>query len=348
MRRGPTLARDERRPALRDPDGSIRTESRRCPRRLRRRVPRRPRARPRARRRRWPRSDDRGTGRDRGGEQDLGGEPVGVLTVLAPGPAAPPSAPLRRMRRSASPGCDSGASSDVATSAAAYLAIAVANSSFVASNSRLRSVRSSATVLVAIAGILHSSDYSTRKNRGARDGIPPSRPGDRPRRLADTHQGFVVHPPDIGAGIEQDPGRLTTVAVDRPVQRRRRVSGDIDEIRLQRQQRAHRDGVTRVERLPAAAPRRLFHRRRPHNERLVERIHRLTIGLLAPSSAAQRIGILHRRLKRDFEVERAALILFAAPADVQPDNGFVRIVDRRDPGLRPFARLLETARANLA
>ena len=80
------------------------------------------------------------------------------------------------------------------------------------------------------------------------------------------------------------------------------------------------------------------------NERLVERIHRLTIGLLAPSSAAQRIGILHRRLKRDFEVERAALILFAAPADVQPDNGFVRIVDRRDPGLRPFARLLETAR----
>ena len=80
------------------------------------------------------------------------------------------------------------------------------------------------------------------------------------------------------------------------------------------------------------------------NERLVERIHRLTIGLLAPSSAAQRIGILHRRLKRDFDVERAALILFAAPADVQPDNGFVRIVDRRDPGLRPFARLLETAR----
>ena len=70
------------------------------------------------------------------------------------------------------------------------------------------------------------------------------------------------------------------------------------------------------------------------NERLVERIHRLTIGLLAPSSAAQRIGILHRRLKRDFEVERAALILFAAPADVQPDNGFVRIVDRRDPGLK--------------
>ena len=80
------------------------------------------------------------------------------------------------------------------------------------------------------------------------------------------------------------------------------------------------------------------------NERLVERIHRLTVGLLAPSSAAQRIGILHRRLKRDFEVERAVLILFAAPADVQPDNGFVRIVDRRDPGLRPFARLLETAR----
>ena len=74
---------------------------------------------------------------------------------------------VRRMRRSTRAGCDSApiAGTGAANSAAAYFAIAAANSPFVASNSRLRSVRSSATVLVAIAGILRSSDFSTRKNR---------------------------------------------------------------------------------------------------------------------------------------------------------------------------------------
>ena len=66
---------------------------------------------------------------------------------------------VRRTRWSTSAGCNSApASDDAATSAAAYFAIAATNSFLVVSNSRLRSVRSSATVPVAIAGILRSSD----------------------------------------------------------------------------------------------------------------------------------------------------------------------------------------------
>ena len=74
-------------------------------------------------------------------------------------PRAANSAVLRT-RRSTSAGCDSGSPpvAAAANSAAAYFAIAAGNSSFVVSNSRLRSLRSSATVPVAIVGILRSSD----------------------------------------------------------------------------------------------------------------------------------------------------------------------------------------------
>ena len=67
---------------------------------------------------------------------------------------------IRRMRWSTSAGCESGPSPDAdATSADACLAMASASSFFVVSNSRLGSLRSSATVLVAIAGVLRSSDF---------------------------------------------------------------------------------------------------------------------------------------------------------------------------------------------
>ncbi len=72
----------------------------------------------------------------------------------ASSPSRAADSAARRTRRSSSAGCDSGASpaADAASSAAAYLPIAVASSSFASSNSRLRSMRSSATVPIAIAG----------------------------------------------------------------------------------------------------------------------------------------------------------------------------------------------------
>ena len=103
---------------------------------------------------------------------------------------------VRRMRRSTSAGWDAEPSpdTDAATSAAAYLSIAAAISPFLVSNSRLRSLRSSATVPVAIAGILRSSDIQQTAGIERPRWLHTSSPKIGNRRLAVTHQGFVVHP----------------------------------------------------------------------------------------------------------------------------------------------------------
>ena len=61
---------------------------------------------------------------------------------------------------------------------------------YIASNPRMRSLRSSEAVLVSVAGIL--LDYSTRKKAPAL--APHSSPNIGNRRLAVTHQECVVHP----------------------------------------------------------------------------------------------------------------------------------------------------------
>ena len=91
--------------------------------------------------------------------------PSGRRRTTASRPRRADDSTVPRMRRSGSaPPADS------RPAAAAYFSIAASNSSFVASNSRLLSMRSSPTVRVVIAGILRSSDYNHPQQWSARGG----------------------------------------------------------------------------------------------------------------------------------------------------------------------------------
>ena len=78
------------------------------------------------------------------------------------------------------------------------------------------------------------------------------------------------------------------------------------------------------------------------NHELVENIHELAIALLASAASEQRLRIIETSLKEDFAVECAALILFADPQAVRVGDGFLKVVDRRDPGLISFAGFLKS------
>ena len=84
------------------------------------------------------------------------------------------------------------------------------------------------------------------------------------------------------------------------------------------------------------------------NHELVENIHELAIALLASAASEQRLRIIETSLKEDFSVECAALILFADPQAVRvgggflKGDGFLKVVDRRDPGLNSFAGFLKS------
>ena len=77
------------------------------------------------------------------------------------------------------------------------------------------------------------------------------------------------------------------------------------------------------------------------NQELVEKIHQLAVSLLAEADVEQRIRLLRRRLKDDFEVENAVLILFDAPFAEKPRDSFLKVVDRRDNRLGSFASMLK-------
>jgi len=81
------------------------------------------------------------------------------------------------------------------------------------------------------------------------------------------------------------------------------------------------------------------------NHALVEKIHQLAMLLMEPRSGAERMGILETSLREDFLAERAVLVLFSLPVDATlSDDGFVKVVDRDDPGLKPFASFLKSGR----
>lgn len=73
------------------------------------------------------------------------------------------------------------------------------------------------------------------------------------------------------------------------------------------------------------------------NQALVEKIHWLAISLMAEVDAERRVRLLRTRLLEDFGVERAVLILFAAPCAVPAHDRFLKVVDPRDAGLKSFA-----------
>lgn len=81
------------------------------------------------------------------------------------------------------------------------------------------------------------------------------------------------------------------------------------------------------------------------NHALVEKIHQLAVTLMEPRSGAQAMQILETSLREDFLAERAVLVLFASPPDTTlVDDGFVKVVARDDPGLKPFASFLKSGR----
>ena len=81
------------------------------------------------------------------------------------------------------------------------------------------------------------------------------------------------------------------------------------------------------------------------NHVLVEKIHQLAVTLMEPRSGAERMEILETSLREDFLAERAVLVLFSSPPDATLlDDGFVKVVDRDDAGLKPFASFLKSGR----
>ena len=78
------------------------------------------------------------------------------------------------------------------------------------------------------------------------------------------------------------------------------------------------------------------------NHALVENIHQLAIRVMASADGEQRLRLVETSLKEDFAVEFAVLILFAAVHAARADDRFLKVVDRRDPGLNSFASFLKS------
>ncbi len=81
------------------------------------------------------------------------------------------------------------------------------------------------------------------------------------------------------------------------------------------------------------------------NDALVERIHRLSVQLMAASGCEERVEMLETCLREEFRAERAAVVLFSPLSDeTVAGDGFLKITDRSDPGLKPFTSFLKSAR----
>ena len=78
------------------------------------------------------------------------------------------------------------------------------------------------------------------------------------------------------------------------------------------------------------------------NQELVEKIHQLAVSLVAEDDVQQRVSLLRTRLRDDFGVENAVLILFAAPYPIASRDPFLKVVERRDARLKPFASFLKS------
>jgi uncharacterized protein YigA (DUF484 family) len=78
------------------------------------------------------------------------------------------------------------------------------------------------------------------------------------------------------------------------------------------------------------------------NDALVEKIHRLSLRLMATNDFAARLDLLESGLREDFRAERAVLVLFDGISGIgAKDNAFVKFVDRNDAALKPFATFLK-------
>lgn len=81
------------------------------------------------------------------------------------------------------------------------------------------------------------------------------------------------------------------------------------------------------------------------NNALVEKMHRLTIEIIARRGLDARLEALEASLREDFAADRAVIVLFAAGGDRDgPGDGFVKRFDREDAALAPFSSFLRAAK----
>ncbi len=80
------------------------------------------------------------------------------------------------------------------------------------------------------------------------------------------------------------------------------------------------------------------------NDQLVEKSHALALRLMTSQGLPARVDAIETALREDFAAERAVLVLFADQGVEAPPRGFVRVLDREDDALKPFATFLRTAR----
>jgi uncharacterized protein YigA (DUF484 family) len=81
------------------------------------------------------------------------------------------------------------------------------------------------------------------------------------------------------------------------------------------------------------------------NDAFVEKIHHLSLRLIATADPGERLELLETGLREDFLAERAVLILFRSAGAFSPTgNGFLKLVDHSDGGLKPFASFLKSGR----
>ena len=79
------------------------------------------------------------------------------------------------------------------------------------------------------------------------------------------------------------------------------------------------------------------------NQELVEKIHRLAISLVGEVDVKRRVRLLRTRLKKDFGIENAVLILFAEPYPITSRDPFLKVVERGDARLKSFASFLKSS-----
>jgi uncharacterized protein YigA (DUF484 family) len=80
------------------------------------------------------------------------------------------------------------------------------------------------------------------------------------------------------------------------------------------------------------------------NNALVEKIHQLSVKLMAEQSLSGKLDQLERSLREDFAAERAVLILFENAVPAELSSGFTRRFDRDDAVLKPYSAFLRAAR----
>lgn len=79
------------------------------------------------------------------------------------------------------------------------------------------------------------------------------------------------------------------------------------------------------------------------NDQLTEKIHRLSLRLLAAGDTPGRLRALEVALRTEFQAQQAVLVVFSEADSGEWSGRFVRRIPREDPKLQSFATFLKTS-----